>query len=302
MPAKIVLSIVGVIALLHLFPLLIPLTALAVPLVVLYGVYRLVRMAVLANVGKPVSRRGGARVEPIPVATVPQASHVPPPREMEKPARAWIVKSPRERTAELLASLLGSALATAAMCVAMVLLAARRGLTPRPEECAWLALIGVAGAWAILIAGKFWEGADGEPMLRRFLLMVVGLGVGAAAWGVANGLHASLPPMPGFPIAREVGDLAPASFYDDGRPLPMAFMACFGTLFVLMRWWRQVDPWRRQRLSLWTVIVSAAVGAIVAAAWHFPQPWLPMVAASMSVAVQLASPWALRRDRQGART
>ena len=82
----------------------------------------------------------------------------------------------------------------------------------------------------------------------------------------------------------------------------MAYMACFGTLFVLLRWWRQVDPWRRQRLSLWTVIVSAATGWIVAAVWHFPQPWLPMVAASMSVAVQLASPWALRRDRQGART
>ena len=188
------------------------------------------------------------------------------------------------------------------MCVVMVLLAARRGLTPRPEQCAWLALVSVAGAWTVLAAGKFWEGGNGEPMLRRFLLMVVGLGLGAAAWGVADSLHVALPPLPGVHVAQEFGDLAPASFYDDGRPLAMAYMACFGSLFALLRWWRQVDPWRRRGLSLWTVFVSAVAGGIVAAVWHFPQPWLPMVAASMSVAVQLASPWALRREHKGART
>ncbi len=290
MTAKILLAILVVVA---LHPVLGLVAALAVVLLPLYFIYRLVRMVVLAIIGKPAAPVPDAPAKPTSVAS-------PPP--VERPAPRWIVKSPRERTAELLASLLGSALATAAVCVAMVLLAARRGLTPRPEECAWLALTSVAGAWTVLAAGKFWEGSDGEPMLRRFLLMVVGLGLGAAAWGVADGLHAALPPSPGLPVAREFGDLAPASFYDAGRPLLMAYMACFGTLFALVRWWRQVDPRRQKRLSLWTVIVSALTGGIVAAVWHFPQPWLPMVAASMSVAVQLASPWALRRERKGAKT
>ena len=84
----------------------------------------------------------------------------------------------------------------------------------------------------------------------------------------------------------------PPSFYTfDGRPLMMAYMACFGTMFFVMRWWRQADPLRRVRLSLWALFLSVAAAAIVAQAWQFPQPWLPMVAGTMSVAIQLASPW-----------
>ena len=33
------------------------------------------------------------------------------------------------------------------------------------------------------------------------------------------------------------------------------------------------------------------VAYIIASACRFPQPWLPMVAACMSVSVQLSSPW-----------
>jgi len=71
----------------------------------------------------------------------------------------------------------------------------------------------------------------------------------------------------------------------------MAYMACFGTLFLLMRWWRQADPLRVSRLSIWPLVVSTAMAGVVAAAWHFPQPWLPMVAVCVAVSVQLASPW-----------
>ena len=71
---------------------------------------------------------------------------------------------------------------------------------PRPEECAWLALIGVAGAWAILVGGQILG-------RRRTANRCCGgssswssaWAWGAAAWGVADGLHANLPPIPGFP-------------------------------------------------------------------------------------------------------
>jgi hypothetical protein len=71
----------------------------------------------------------------------------------------------------------------------------------------------------------------------------------------------------------------------------MAYMACFGTLFLVLRWWRQADPLRLSRLTLWSMIVSVATAGVVAWAWRFPQPWLPMVAGAVSVSVQLASPW-----------
>ena len=35
----------------------------------------------------------------------------------------------------------------------------------------------------------------------------------------------------------------------------------------------------------------------IAAVWDFPQPWLPMIAGTMAVSVQLASPWIHPRNR-----
>ena len=87
-----------------------------------------------------------------------------------KPVIAFVVKSRRVRLAELLGSMLGGALVVLAMSVVMVLLNAYyRVATPRPEQCAWLAFVGIAGAWAVLITAKFWEGTSGEAVLRRFI-------------------------------------------------------------------------------------------------------------------------------------
>ncbi len=202
---------------------------------------------------------------------------------------ALVLKSPRERCIELLGSLLLGALVAAAMCVVMVLLNSYHNVTPRPEQCAWLALMSVAGTWAVLVPAKLWEGTEGEVTLRRFVLMVLGLGLGALAFGVASTLLVDLPYTKDFPAPTAYR--LPASFYSNGRPMAMAYMACFGTLFLVLRWWRQADPLRTSRLSLWSMVVSVGMAGIVAGAWHFPQPWLPMVAGAVSVSVQLASPW-----------
>ena len=70
-----------------------------------------------------------------------------------------------------------------------------------------------------------------------------------------------------------------------------AFLAYFGFLFVLLRWWRQADPVRSARLSLWATACTVLVAWVLNLFWPFPQPWGIMVAATMSIAVQLASPW-----------
>jgi hypothetical protein len=217
------------------------------------------------------------------------------PRPREPATVAWVVKTPRERVASLLGSLLGGAMATAAMTVVMVLLLSHRGAVPRPEQVAWLALTSLAGTWAVMICAKFWEGSRGEAILRRFALMVVGLGLGALSFGAASLLMVTLPASPEFPKGEYH---LPPSFYAAGSPLVMAHLACFGTLLLVMRWWRQADPLRGTRLSLWTLLVSVGVAAVVAAAWQFPQPWLPMIAATMSVSIQLACPWNDPRARR----
>ncbi len=217
---------------------------------------------------------------------------------------AMVVKPARQQITELLGSLLTSALVVAVMCVAMMLIYSHDSAIWRPERVAWLLLVSLAGAWAILVPAKVWEAAADEPSLRRFVSAVAGLAVGALACVVADALMVDLPSSrQGGPAIIHLLDQIQqiqrdAGFYPaNGRPLMIAYVATFGTFFLLMRWWRQTDPLRRARLRLLPLIVSAAVAYLVAELWHFPQPWLPMVAATISMSVQLASPWMCPRGR-----
>jgi hypothetical protein len=286
-PVKVVLLVLAGLVCLNFAAILVPL---AFSLLLAYGVYRFVRMIVLSLAGPPPP----SERQPVPAAVAPPV--VPRTRRVaEHAVPAFVLKSARERFTDLVGSLLAGALVALAMCVVMVLVSSYLDKPPAPELCAWLALAGIAGTWAVLVPAKFWEGTRGEPMLRRFILMVVGLGLGLLAFFAAQTLLVQLPfesklPSPGYRL--------PPSFYGArGQPLVMAYMAVFAGLLAVLRWWRQADPWRTSRLSLGFMIVSVAMAAVVAGVLKFPQPWLMMVAGIMSVSVQVASPWVPPRDR-----
>jgi len=310
-PVKIILLVAGMFLLLTSARTLVPLV---VVLCVLYGGYRLVRMVVLSGCppagrhrwpGPPPPPPGPPPAGPPPVAAGPRYgpayAHArrdwhSRPAPYERAASALVVRSPRERFTQLIGSLLAGSLVAVTMCAVMALLNSFRFSMPSPQQCAWLVLVGIAGTWAVLVPSKFWEGTRGESAPRRFILMVVGLGLGALAFGTASLLFVELPHGHRFPDPPNY--TLPPSFYSaEGSPLAMAYLASFGTLFLVIRWWRQADPLRPSRLSLWSLVVSVVLAGIVAAAWHFPQPWLVMVAGTMSVSVQLASPWVHPRQR-----
>jgi hypothetical protein len=46
------------------------------------------------------------------------------------------------------------------------------------------------------------------------------------------------------------------------------------------------------------MVFCVALAGLVAALWHFPQPWLMVVACGISTSVQLASPWMHPRKRK----
>jgi hypothetical protein len=86
--------------------------------------------------------------------------------------------------------------------------------------------------------------------------------------------------------------------YDSqGSPLLMAFMTYFGFLFLVPRWWRQTDPLRRVRLSLFFTAVVGFWAWVLHQFWPFPQPWGVMLAITISIAVQLSSRWILPQER-----
>jgi hypothetical protein len=70
-----------------------------------------------------------------------------------------------------------------------------------------------------------------------------------------------------------------------------AYLAYFGFLFLLVRWWRGADPLRSTRLSLLGTSSALFVAWLLNFVWPFPQPWGLMATATISIAVQLASPW-----------
>lgn len=301
------------------------LVPLAVGLLILYGVYLVIRMLVIS--GKSSDRRGpspGPSRRPVPQSPLPhpapprhgpvhartRPAHRPRPRHREEAAMALVVKPPRERLTDLVGSLIAGALVAMAMCVVMVLLnswlvtetigsAADLG-TARHARYGWLVLVSIAGTWAVLVPSKFWEGTRGEATLRRFVMMVIGLGMGALAFGAAAMLDVNLSVGPDYgiePMASR-GQWSSAWCDELGRPQELAFLACFGTLFLLMRWWRQADPLRSSRLSLWSMIVSVGVAGFVAWLCSFQQlSWVVMAAGAMSASVQLASPWVHPRER-----
>ena len=90
----------------------------------------------------------------------------------------------------------------------------------------------------------------------------------------------------------------PTSFYSplDGSPLLPAFLTYFGILFLLIRWWRQADP-----LQLAAKPVGdrehGAGGLGVDADLAVPAALGMMLAAIISLSVQLASPWVPEHDR-----
>ena len=130
----------------------------------------------------------------VPVAVpVPAAKAPRPVASSESALPAFVIKPLAVRAADLIGSLLVAAAVTAAMCVVMLLIEAYRGMPLQIEQCAWLYLVSLAGAWLVLIAAKFWEGSRGERMLRHFILMIVGFGLGLAAFGLAEVFMVRLP-------------------------------------------------------------------------------------------------------------
>lgn len=209
-----------------------------------------------------------------------------------------VVKTPRERVAELIGSMLAAAAVAVVTCLLMGIMVNLAGeetvSLAQLTRFGWLILVSIAGAWAVMIPSKFWEGSQGDAKLRRFTLLAVGLALGAIAAGAAGFLLADLPHNGQF-IETDLDHLTGMRHtgLQADRIVPQVthYLAAFGLLFFLLRWWRQADPMRKSRLSLWWLFLSALMAALVSDACGFPQPWLVMVACAISVSVQLASPW-----------
>jgi hypothetical protein len=201
------------------------------------------------------------------------------------------------RITQLVGSLLMSALVCAVLSLIMTVIGSDRdvdGWSDWLPMFAWLAISSTLGTWTVLVPSKLWEAREGDAALRRFLQLVLGMGLGAGI-GLLGGL---LMVDPTYVLHFEpltAGRLPALLYSPDGLPRPLAYALYFGGLMLVLRWWQQADPLRPTRLGLAaTLLVTlASVGL-----WLIlPIPRSFMIATSMSIGIQLAAPWMSARER-----
>lgn len=216
----------------------------------------------------------------------------------DKPAEPALTNL-RDEAEKLLGSFLIAVPVTVVMNLIMLLpLGYRQREVFAPELVAWLMAVSILAAWMVLATSSICRAMRIDPVLTRFLFMVGGLLLGVGAWALAAYLDIKLPLDPQF---TELPDYRlPSAFYNaEGQPQLAAFLAAFGSLFLVLRWWRYVQEDRPSRLSVVVTAWCGLVGWLIAALWAFPQPWLLMIACATAVTVQLSSGWSPKSEARG---
>ncbi len=238
----------------------------------------------------------------------PALKPVTQPRAVSRPRRPrpnWrdrvnqelAAKPPREKLYELLKSMLLAAVVATVAALIAPLLFGDVSSSDRAAVHMWLAVIGTVGSWAVLIPNKLTEGKLEEQTLMRISMLLLGAGVGLAAWFLAQTLLLEVPQWH-EPIGLNTRQgllsnqvLGWPTQHGDMMIPPGYYMAYFAFLFVVPRWWHQAEYTRNSRLSLWSVLICMFWAWLLQFFWWFPQPIGIMTAGVIAAAIQLSSPW-----------
>jgi hypothetical protein len=228
------------------------------------------RHSTMAEIGKEVAALTGTRdAQPAVVQTLApgwqSVSRAPAPT-LAQPTPSGLavteVHASRSRVAAISATLL-AALALALMFSMAWALVFERG--------DWRALaptffLSAVCSWACLIPGKLWTSVVDDSWQRRLVLMCLGLVVGLfALW-----LDGYPLPWPWQPDGTESLSPAPRSLagtrhpfysvlYPDNHTLPViaGWVSYFGLMFLVLRWWKDVEEQRAHRFSLHAFLATA---------------------------------------------
>jgi hypothetical protein len=213
--------------------------------------------------------------------------------------QSLLERSPAERLSDLTGALLKSSIV--ALVVGVV-----TGTVYAPDSsvggwtfAAWVTLSSALASWAVLACGKTWELSSGENIVRRFWMLTIGLLVGLFSFGVAQSFELGMVADSHSPGADFLAESLQARLVDsNGFPTLASFLLFFGANFAALRWWRQADPTRKTRLSLWSVCVCGVAAVLFSELFRFPQIAGCLVIVATTIAVQLAAPWINHQERR----
>jgi serine/threonine protein kinase len=202
-----------------------------------------------------------------------------------------------QRVGELTGAWLAAALLCGLMSVAFIAAADRLQTDVSTLSLyTWLAISSTFGSWAVLTVGKFCEGIESDAWRRRAVLLALGMVVGAGAWALGDQVLTV-----DMETAQGTWQMSSTALQNVDANLLTRYIVFFAALFAVPGWWKQTDPLRKTRVNLFTLGWCVLWSGIVSALWPFPQPWGLMLAATVSLSTQLASPWMTTADREAAK-
>lgn len=238
-----------------------------------------------------------ARVQPVAAPNIPRpvAAHRPLTIKQWRVAKRLQLAQIKRGSvwSEVTGSWLGSTAVIGVFCALAVLfqIGTGRDVQPLLMGMIWVALVSLMTAWIAIGLGKRWQRDEGDWAIRSFVQLTSGFAIGLVAYLLSNYLmvpwdQISQVRLGELPVTRWNG-----FFGAHEVPLLPAFLAYFPLLMGSIQWWKQVDPLRRSRFSFWAVIWSVVVASFMHLIIAFPQPWIAIMAAATSIAIQLSSPW-----------
>lgn len=238
-------------------------------LAVVYVPYYLIRQMALST--KPQPSYAEARQQAVAVAA--------PPRPKPLSAQQWRARQRKQlaakRSLQRASELGGSATLAGILTVIFMVIAGLvelKDTSISATEVAPLVASGAAvmvGALMLLFLGKFWERREGDSVLRRLVLGGVGAIVGGFVYQISNFLM--------LPV--------------EANMTLLTTMGHYALVMGAVGWWKNTDPLRRRRLSLWSVFVAVALEWVVSQFLPTPQPWSMIMVGCLAIVVQLTATW-----------
>jgi len=232
--------------------------------------------------------RASVPSRPAPVIPIPRPVNLNPVRP-EPILTVQPVVSFRGQLAELSGSL---ALSTVLAALLSTLWAA----VGRINDLTWIGslfFLTVAVCWAVLIPAKVWNGRAGDGLLRRVVMMFLGVLVGAAAlW-----LNGWAPHPAASATAAAANNQAswgpPVSLgAREGISVGAGYLSYFALALCALRWWKMADRHRAHRFSCFPVLAAGFWALLLLFIWPLPDsPYGAIALVMASVIVQWVSPW-----------
>ena len=155
----------------------------------------------------------------------------------------------------------------------------------------WIVVTSVIACWSILIMNKAWEHRKGDTMVRRFGMLSVGLLVGLVSFAYAEAIHLNWANQATMEMDIYISPFSPETLAPAGSPGLLGHLAFFAGLFVMLRWWKNAESFRRTRFNVIAIGLCLIWGVVVGQFFHFPQPWSMVVAVVIAASLLIASPW-----------